>query len=142
MQNHDIELARKIVLKMYEHDAFSKWLAVQIRSIQMGDVQLSLQIRKEFTNGFGIAHGGIAYSLADSALAFSSNTYGKHAVSIETSISHTKPVFEGDILTTLTEELSQTKALSIFQIKVINQKQDLIAIFKGTVFKKEKAWEI
>ncbi len=136
------EKAIQIVNKMYRHDAFSQFLGILIEEVKPGKVKLSMQVKQEFTNGFKVAHGGITYSLADSALAFASNGHGKHALSIETSISHTKPVFEGDQLTAITEELVNTRTLGIYHIKVINQMNEMVAIFKGTVYKKEKEWEI
>jgi acyl-CoA thioesterase len=142
MEEKDLMKAKHIVDKMYRHDLFSQWLDIKLIDVKPGNVKLSLLVRPEFTNGFKVAHGGITYSLADSALAFASNGYGKHALSIETSISHTKPVFEGDQLTAITEELVSTRSLGIYHIKVFNQMHELVAIFKGTVYKKEKDWEI
>ena len=65
-----------------------------------------MTIRQEMTNGFAIAHGGITYSLADSALAFASNGHGRRAVSVETSISHTVALRTGDVITATAEEVS------------------------------------
>ena len=90
-------------------------------------------------NGFGIAHGGITYALSDTCLAFSANAHGLHAVSIETSISHLKPVKVGDTLTTSVEEISLSKKLGKYQVKIHNQKKDLVSIFSGTMYRKE-AW--
>ena len=75
--------------KMYANDEFSKWLGIEILKVGEGSCQLKMTVRAEMTNGFKIAHGGITYSLADSALAFASNSHGRQAVSVETSISHT-----------------------------------------------------
>ena len=142
MEEASNEKARQIVNKMYKHDAFSQWLGITLEDVKPGKVQVGMKVRSEFTNGFKVAHGGITFSLADSALAFASNGHGKHALSIETSISHTKPVFEGDLLTAITEELVNTRTIGIYHIKVLNQLNELVAIFKGTVYKKEKEWEI
>ena len=85
-----MEQAKKVVNKMINGDAFSQWLGIEILEINKGYCKLKMTIRKEMTNGFDIAHGGISYSLADSALAFAANSYGIQCLSIETSISHTK----------------------------------------------------
>ena len=87
-----------IVNKMISKDAFSNWLGIKILKIEKGYCQLEMKISENMTNGFQIAHGGICYSLADSALAFASNSHGKMALSIETSISHTKKVKLNDTL--------------------------------------------
>src|SRR5438105_11609826 len=90
--------------KMYANDAFSKWLGIEIVKVGAGSCELKMKVRKEMLNGFSIAHGGITYSLADSALAFASNSHGKKAVSVETSISHTQTVNEGDELYAVASE--------------------------------------
>ena len=94
------------------------------------------------TNGFGIAHGGITYSLADSALAFASNSHGKKSVSVETSISHIKPLKAGDLIIAEAEEISVTNKIGIYHIKIKNQNTELVASFKGTVYRTSKDWEL
>jgi acyl-CoA thioesterase len=59
-----------IVAQMYENDYFSQWLGIERLEVRAGYCRLGLEIRRDMLNGFGLAHGGIAYSLADSALAF------------------------------------------------------------------------
>jgi acyl-CoA thioesterase len=134
------DLANKVVGKMYDHDWFSQWLGIERVEIGEGKCVLRMRIRKEMLNGFAIAHGGITYSLADSALAFASNSYGKMAVSIETSISHTIQVKENDVITAFTEEKSLTNKIGIYEIKITNQENKLVALFKGTVYRTAKDW--
>ena len=132
----------KIVDKMFFNDPFSQWLGIERVTEKIGEVNLKMTIRNEMLNGFGIAHGGITYSLADSALAFSANSNGIQSVSIDTSVSHTKPLKEGDVITTQVEEISLTNKTGIYQIKIVNQKQELVAFFKGTVYRTGKEWEV
>ena len=132
----------EIVNKMLNNDAMSQWLGIELISVNKGKVTIKMTVRKEMTNGFGIAHGGITYSLSDSSLAFSANSYGIHAVSVETSISHLKPVNIGDILTTEVEEISLTKRIGVYHIKVTNQKNILVSTMKGTMYRTGKEWEI
>ena len=132
----------KIVDKMYENDAFSKWLGIKRIEDGTGKSVLQMTVRKEMLNGFDIVHGGITYSLADSALAFASNGHGRKAVSVETSISHTQTCKEGDVLTTHTEEMSLSKKIGIYQITITNQHNKTVALFKGTVYITDKNWEI
>ena len=89
-------------------------------------------------NGFHIAHGGIAYSLADTALAFASNTYGKKCISLETSISHIECARAGDVITATTKKLSQTEKTGLYLITISNQDNQEIAYFKGTVYRTSK----
>tara|TARA_B110000008_G_C16948576_1_gene555481 strand:+ start:1163 stop:1567 length:405 start_codon:yes stop_codon:yes gene_type:complete len=126
--------------KMYSKDAFSQWLGMEILSASNGSAVVELKVRDDMTNGFGIAHGGIAYALADSALAFASNSLGSKAVSIETSISHTKPVKAGDTLKASTKLKDKSNRLARFEVEVRNE-QDVVALFRGTVFITEKLWE-
>ena len=132
----------KIVDKMYENDAFSKWLGIKRIDDGTGKSVLQMTVRKEMLNGFDIVHGGITYSLADSALAFASNGHGRKAVSVETSISHTQTCKEGDVLTTHTEEMSLSKKIGVYQITITNQHNKTVALFKGTVYITDKNWEI
>jgi acyl-CoA thioesterase len=91
-------------------------------------------------NGFDILHGGITYSLADSALAFASNSHGRMAVSIETSISHIESCVVGDVLTAVAEEANCRNTVGIYQVTVTNQNNTTVALFKGTVYRTKKQW--
>ncbi len=133
-------LAERVVARMYDNDPFSIWLGIERVHVAPGSCLLRLVLRAEMLNGFAIAHGGITYSLADSCLAFASNSYGIQAVSVETSISHTKPVKEGDILTAASEEMSLTNRIGIYHITVTNQRGETVALFKGTVYRTGKPW--
>ncbi len=130
----------EIVDKMMNTDYFSQWLGINRLQDGEGKSVLQMQIRKEMLNGFGIAHGGITFSLADSALAFAANGYGRQSVSIETSISHLKPLKEGDIITATAIEENLTSRIGIYRIVIENQAGEKVAIFKGTVYRTEKSW--
>ncbi len=134
--------AKLIVDKMYNNDPFSLWLGIERLQDGPGISVLKLKVRKEMLNGFAIAHGGITYSLADSALAFASNSYGRKCVSVETSISHVLPVHEDDELTTDVKEISLSHKIGIYHISVKNQHQVDVAHFKGSVYRTDKEWDI
>jgi acyl-CoA thioesterase len=134
--------AEKIVDFMFANDAFSQWLGIERLNVAPGVCDLRMTVRSEMLNGFAIAHGGISYSLADTALAFASNAHGLKCYSVETSISHVKMVAEGDVLTTLVEEKSLSKRIGVYHITVFNQNNEAVAFFKGTVHRSEKSWEI
>lgn len=133
-------LAEKVVDTMYNNDYFSQWLGIERISTEPGHCVLRMKVRKEMLNGFAIAHGGITYSLSDSALAFASNSHGRKAVSVETSISHTEPVHEGDVLTATAEEIKVSNKIGIYHITVTNQKNETVALFKGTVYRTSGEW--
>lgn len=128
-------LAKKVVQKMMADDAFSQWLGIEILEIKPGYAKLQMQVRKEMVNGFKVSHGGIAFSLADSALAFASNSYGRIALALENNISFMKKVSPGDLLTAITEELSIGQRIGVYNITLTNQKGEQVALFRGTVFR-------
>lgn len=131
---------KAIVQKMMEKDAFSQWMDIKIIKVDAGYCRLEATIQPEMVNGFMIAHGGISYSLSDSALAFAANGYGKQCVSIETSISHTRPAKIGDVLTATCTELNRSKTIGIYQVLITNQEDKKVAIFKGTVYITKNDW--
>jgi len=135
-----MNLAKKVVDKMISGDAFSQWLGIEILEITEGFCKLKMTVRDEMTNGFNIAHGGIAYSLADSCLAFAANADGIQAVSIETSISHTKKVASGDILIATSKEMNKSSKTTLYYITITNQDNQEVAHFKGTVYRTGKEW--
>ena len=132
--------SQKVIHQMYKNDAFSQWLGIEIVDMKEGFCELKMIVREEMLNGFQIAHGGIAYSFADSALAFASNARGRKSLSVETSISHTVSVKNGDVLTAITDEVSLSDKFGVYLITITNQKNQQVAIFKGTVYRTSKKW--
>lgn len=133
---------KQIVDSMMSKDAMSQWLGIDVKDIKPGAVKCEMKVRSEMVNGFQIAHGGITYSLGDSALAFSVNSHGIHAVSVETSISHLKPVRISDVLSTRTTEISLSRKIGVYQVDIYNQEEVMVATFKGTVYRTGKTWEL
>ena len=136
------QLAGAIVDRMMDKDYFSQWLGIERLEDAPGRSVLRMTVRREMLNGFAIAHGGITYSLADSALAFASNSHGRKAVSVETTISHTVQVREGDVLTAEAQEDHCTNRIGIYHVMVTNQKGEVVALFKGTVYRTSQDWEV
>ena len=132
--------AHQIIDTMMEKDLFSHWLGIERLEESAGYCKLKMTIRPEMCNGFEIAHGGISFAFADSALAFASNSQGKHAVSIETSISHIKPIRTGDTIIATAVEKNISNRFGIYEVTVETERGELVALFKGTVFRKETNW--
>lgn len=130
---------QEVVDKMMQEDAFSQWLGIKVVSVESGKVELSMEVRDEMLNGFSILHGGISYSLADSALAFASNSYGRQAVSVETSISHLKKINSGDILQAFAKKINSSHKIALYEVKIICS-EEMVALFKGTVYISSKEW--
>jgi acyl-CoA thioesterase len=130
----------RIPYKMLSQDAFSQWLGIEVLECEIGRCKVGMTIRKEMLNSMNKAHGGISYSLADTAFGFTANTHGKYAVSIETSVNHIEALEEGDYLTAeATLDLQKTKVG--FNIVEVKRGEELVALFKGVVYRTQKDWE-
>jgi acyl-CoA thioesterase len=129
------QLAERVVQGMLARDSFSRWLGLEVVELAPAHCLCRMSVREEMVNGFGVAHGGIVYSLADSALAFASNTQGRIALSIENGISYPAAVHPGDVLSALASEESASYRLAFYQVRVSNQHGDLVALFRGTVYR-------
>lgn len=130
----------KIPYKMLSQDAYSQWLGIEIIECEIGRCKVAMTVRKEMLNSMNKAHGGITYSLADTAFGFASNTHGKFAVSIETSINHIEAINEGDYLVaeSVIEKVNNKLGFNIIEVKRGNE---LVALFKGVVYRTNKDWE-
>ena len=126
--------------KMLSQDAYSTWLGIKILECSIGHCKVAMTIRKDMLNSMGKAHGGISYSLADTAFGFAANTHGKYAVSIETSINHIEALNEGDFLVaeSIIEKVNTKLGFNIIEVK---RGDELVALFKGVVYRTEKQWE-
>ena len=127
-----------VVAHMMKNDLFSQWLGISVLEIKEGYSKISMTVREEMINGFGIVHGGIAFSLADSAFAFACNNRNNLSVALETTINFLKPVAPGDVLTAEASEIHNGKSTSLYLIKVVNQQNVQVALFKGTCFRTGK----
>lgn len=133
------ELAQKVVTHMMENDLFSKWLGIEVLEIKDGYSKIRMTVREEMINGFGIVHGGIAFSLADSAFAFACNNRNVLSVALDTSINFLKPVHVGDVLTAEANELHHGKSTGLYHINIKNQNDHLVAQFKGLCYRTNKS---
>lgn len=131
----------KIVDKMMAKDGFSAWMGMEVVEVSEGKAIVRMKVRHEMLNGHGVAHGGITFTLADSAFAFASNSHGQKAVSIETSINHIKAVYEGDELVAVAQKESISRSLGQYIVRVLRG-EELVGLFKGVAFRKEEEWEI
>jgi len=127
---------------MMQNDAFSKWLGIERVLDGTGNSTIKMVVRKEMLNGFDILHGGVSFSLADSALAFAANSHGIQSVSIENSIHYHLPAKEGDELTAKANEVSKSNKLAVYEVVVANQKNEKVATFKGTVYRTKNEWKV
>lgn len=128
-----------IPFRMLAQDAYSQWLGIEILECEIGRCKVAMKVRPEMLNSMQKAHGGITYSLADTAFGFAANTHGKFAVSIETSINHIEAVNEGDYLIaeSVIEKVNNKLGFNIIEVK---RGDELVALFKGVVYRTNKDW--
>ena len=134
-QEEKDSLAKKVVEKMMKDDLFSQWLRINILEIKEGYSKIQVTLREEMINGFGVIHGGIAFSLADSAFAFACNNRNNLSMALDTNITFTKATKPGDILTAEAKELHNGRSTGLYLISITNQHNEQVALFKGTCFR-------
>jgi len=128
------KVAERVVTGMMAKDAFSQWLGIEVLETAPRRSKLRMTVRAEMINGFGVTHGGIVYSLADSALAFACNAKGTIWMAIENTIGYPKSVHTGDVLTAVAEEESAGNKLGFYRVVVTNQNGETVSTFRGTVY--------
>jgi acyl-CoA thioesterase len=128
-------LAERIVRGMLERDRFSAWLGIEVLEVRPEFCVARMTVRDEMVNGFGVAHGGITYALADSALAFACNTHGNVTMALDNAISYPTTVHVGDVLTATAQAESTARRVAFLRVIVHNQRGDAVAIFRGTVYR-------
>ncbi|MCO6496505.1 MAG: hydroxyphenylacetyl-CoA thioesterase PaaI [Chitinophagaceae bacterium] len=129
---------RQVVDRMLETDAFSRWLGIDVMELKEGYAKTQMTVRDEMLNGLGVAHGGIAFSLADSTFAFACNNRNQLSLALDTSINFLKPVMPGDVLTAEAKEIHNGRSTGLYHITVINQDGQQVAAFKGICYRSGK----
>ena len=137
-QQQKDQLAQEVVNRMMRQDLFSQWLGISVLEIREGYSRIQMTLRQEMLNGFNVIHGGIAFSLADSAFAFACNNRNNLSVALDTNITFTKQLQPGDILTAEAKELHNGRSTGLYLITVTNQQNVQVALFKGTCFRTGK----
>ena len=127
-----------VVEHMMKHDLFSQWLGIEVQEVKEGYSKIQMKVRPEMINGFGIVHGGIAFSLGDSCFAFACNNRNVISVALDTAINFVKPVHVGDVLTAEAKEIHNGKSTGLYHITISNQKNHIVAMFKGTCYRTGK----
>ena len=130
--------ATQVVQHMMKHDLFSQWLGINVMEIKEGYSKITMTIRNEMINGLGIIHGGVAFSMADSAFAFACNNRNVLSVALDTSINFLKPVHVDDVLIAEAKELHNGKSTGLYHITITNQHEHVVAVFKGTCYRTNK----
>ena len=131
MTNNPDELAKKCADYMFANDTTSQNMGMKIIHVAEGHASVSMRITSAMLNGHQTCHGGQLFSLADSAFAFACNTYNETAVAANCTIDFIRPAFKDDELTAIASVSHQGKRSGIYMVKITNQNNELVALFKG-----------
>lgn len=129
------DLARRVATRMFESDRASQALGMTITRISPGSATLTMTVRSDMVNGHAICHGGLIFTLADSAFAFACNSYNFNTVAQGCTIEYLAPAHEGDVLTADARERSLSGRTGVYDIEVKNQRGETIALFRGKSYR-------
>lgn len=124
-------LADAAAAAMFEADACSRWLGMVVEAVRPGYARLSMAIRPEFLNGHGTCHGGLMFTLADSAFAFACNSHNVNTVAAGCSVEFLRPVQGGDTLTAEAVEQVLSGRHGVYDVRVTNLAGEPVAMFRG-----------
>ena len=128
---NDLQRAQLCADKMYAKDRASKALGIEIEIPQAGSAVATMYVREEMVNGFDICHGGLVFTLADTAFAFACNAYDELTVAGSGSIEFLRPSVRGDQLRAVATEEHRGRKSGIYKVEVKNQDDKLVALFQG-----------
>ncbi len=126
-----METARLAAEKLYAGDKASRALGIQVHETTPGRARVSMRVRADMVNGHRVCHGGLIFTLADTAFAFACNSYGSNMLAAAASIDFLAPARETDELTATASELWRSGRSGLYQVEVTNQKGERIALFRG-----------
>ncbi|MFA6470708.1 MAG: hotdog fold thioesterase [Candidatus Latescibacterota bacterium] len=126
------------MVAFFESDAFAQYLGIELMEASEGRAKARLEVKQIHLNSHKTVHGGVLFALADAVFAVASNSYGTAALAIHADISYFKAVTEG-ILTAEAQELSRSKKLANYSIKISDDRGNVVSAFQGMVYRKEKS---
>jgi len=124
-------LADLVAEVMEKNDRVLSLLGIKILRVTAGHAELTMKVKSEMLNGFSIAHGGITFTLADTAFAYACNSHNKLTVARRCEIKFRKMVHVGDVLTAVAVERSLHGKAGIYDVRVTNQDNEEVASFVG-----------
>ncbi|HJS22514.1 MAG TPA: hydroxyphenylacetyl-CoA thioesterase PaaI [Steroidobacteraceae bacterium] len=125
------ELAGRAGRALYEKDTAARALGIQILEVTPGGARLSMRVRADMTNGHEVCHGGMVFTLADTAFAYACNSYGDNTLAAAASIDFLAPAYAEDALTATARELWRAGRSGLYEVIVTNQKDERVALFRG-----------
>ena len=131
-------LAKAVYKKMMATDYCSQWMGIEPVEIKHNYCKIKMVVKKEMLNGYGILHGGIAFSFADSAFAFASNSEGRVAVSINGTMDFHGSAMVDDELIAIAELIHSTHKTAVYDVNLLNSENKRLYSFRGTVYRKKE----
>lgn len=128
---NNLQRARACADKMYAGDKASKLLGIEVEVVDVGCAAATMQVREDMVNGFNICHGGLIFTLADTAFAFACNAYDELTVAGSGHIEFLRPVNLNDQLRASAREELRGERVGFYTVEVCNQDKDLVALFRG-----------
>ncbi|MDX7986088.1 hydroxyphenylacetyl-CoA thioesterase PaaI [Xenorhabdus sp. 12] len=129
--NTATRLAHRCIETLYAKDTCAKNMGIHIEHIDAGVARLSMTIMPNMLNGHQSCHGGILFSLADTAFAYACNSQGHAAVATSGTIDFIRPALAGDHLIATASEKYQGKNTGLYNVEIINQEGKTVALFHG-----------
>jgi len=126
-----LEQARACADRMFANDTASRALGIEIEIPETGSAIATMTVRPDMTNGFDLCHGGLIFTLADTAFAFACNAYDDVTVAGSGTVEFLRPVYEGDLLRAVALEEHRGKRSGVYAVEVVNQRDEFVALFRG-----------
>ena len=124
-----------------ENDKFAEYVGIELLEVSEGKAKAKMEIKEHHLNGVKTVHGAAIFSLADLVFAVASNSHGTVAMGINVSISYLKAVKTGTLFAEA-KEVSINPKLATYDVKVIDDGNNLVATFQGMVYRKKEALDI
>jgi acyl-CoA thioesterase len=125
------DLAAATARAMWERDRTAQALGMRIIAIRAGHATLSMPVREDMVNGHHICHGGMIFTLADTAFAYACNSYNQNSVASACQIDFIAPAHEGETLEAEATERSATGRTGVYDVTVRTNAGKIIALFRG-----------
>lgn len=136
---NDLETARRCAAVMWEVDRTSRLLGIDVEVTSLGEASATMQVREDMVNGFDVCHGGMVYTLADTAFAFASNSYNRKTLTASGKIHYLRSAMLGDRLHAVATEDYHGHKRGFYTVKVTNQDDEVVALFRGRSVSSDEA---
>jgi len=125
------QLADAAAAALYPRDRAAHALGIKLLGVGPGTASMQMPVREDMANVHNTCHGGLIYTLADSTFAYACNSHNKNAVAVTCVIEYMRPAYVGDLLTASGQEAGLEGRNGVYDIRVENQKGELVALFRG-----------